>query len=1167
MNSNIIAPEVLRENCLKFFKNDELAVQVWMSKYALKNLIGEYLETSPQERFRAIASELARIDKKYKPHEFTEDNYYDYLSNGIIMPGGSGLFGIANPYSISSLGNCFVTSLNGEDSYGAILKIDEELVQIAKRRGGDGMDLSSLRPALAPVSNAAGSSTGAVSFVPRYSNSAREVAQNGRRGALMLSLSVNHPDIGPFIDIKLDKKTATGANLSVRVTDEFMHAVECNGTHVLRYPVDAHRDGVLGETNVIRRKVSAKDLWDKMMKAAWQSAEPGILFWDTIIKESPADCYPGFKTESTNPCVSGDTLILTRKGYIPISNLVGKSIEVWNGEKFSFVTPSITGRNQKMLLVKFSDGTELNCTPYHKFYTWDGYERDGNVIQKIAKDLLVEDKLEKYEFPILVRNSIGCSVRLDENLNTISINPFYALGLVAGDGTMKRGKPVLSLYGEKRHLLQYITYTGKKSENIAFNKITIKPILPSFIDTIKDPKLYVPTLDISIEDTLDWLAGVIDTDGSRNSLEGSVSISSTNREFLMNIKLNVLNSLGINGWVTDEKNGGIKEIRGVEYNTNKSYRLIISAFNVSKLISLGLKTHRVCLANILPNRDASRFIKVISIEETDYANEVYCFTEFDRHRGCFNGIVTGQCGEIPLSPYDSCRLLSVNLTHYVVNPFTPDAYLDMPGLRKAAEIATVMMDDIIDLELEKIDAIINKIITDKEEYETKRRELNLWKNIRASLVKGRRAGISVIGHGDMLAMLGMPYADDRSNVFCMDIQHFFALHCYEMSMLLAEQRGAFPVFNADLEKDNPFIKRLFFDETELELRMKSTGRRNIALLTIPPSGSLSILFGNQTSGIEPAFDIVYKRKRKVVDGEPGATFTDATGDKFIEYPVLHPGFKTWCDLNGYDTEYMSYETLLEIAKKSPYYKSTSATIDPIKKVEMQGLIQKYVDHSISITHNLPEDVSLGMVSKIYYTAWKVGCKGCTIYREGSRDGILNSGSSESKKGTFEYHDSPKRPRDLPCDIFYPTINGVGYIILVGLLDGKPFEVFALRGNGHQMGSKGILRKQKSKHYNLLTEDKTLLVDDIGTKFGPPEWNAITRLISWGLRHGGDITFAVDQLNESEGVITDVSKVLARTLKKYVKPTKKSSTCPECGGEMRNEGGCSTCHDCGWSKCS
>ena len=826
MNFNIITPEVLRENCLKFFKNDELTVQVWMSKYALKNLKGEYLESSPQERFRAIASELARIDKKYKPHEFTEDNYYDYLVNGIIMPGGSGLFGIANPYSISSLGNCFVTSLNNEDSYGAILKLDEELVQIAKRRGGDGMDLSSLRPALAPVSNAAGSSTGAVSFVPRYSNSAREVAQNGRRGALMLSLSVNHPDVGPFIDLKLDKKTATGANLSVRVTDEFMYAVECNGTHILRYPVDSPRDSVTGETNVIRRKVSAKDLWDKMMKAAWQSAEPGILFWDRIISESPADCYPGFKTESTNPC-----------------------------------------------------------------------------------------------------------------------------------------------------------------------------------------------------------------------------------------------------------------------------------------------------------------------------------------------------GEIPLSAYDSCRLLSVNLTHYVVNPFTPDAYLDMPGLRKAAEIATVMMDNVIDLELEKISAILNKIISDIEDYETKRRELNLWKKIKTSLEKGRRAGISAIGHGDMLAMLGMPYADDRSNIFCMDLQYFFALNCYATSMLLAEQRGAFPAFNAELEKNNPFLKRLFFKESELYNRMKTTGRRHIAMLTIPPSGSLSILFGNQTSGIEPAFDIVYKRKRKVVDGEPGATFTDLTGDKFIEYPVLHPGFKTWCTLNGYDTENASYEELLEIATKSPYYKSTSGTIDPLKKIEMQGLIQKYVDHSISITHNLPEDVSLGMVSKIYFAAWKAGCKGCTVYREGSRDGILNSGNSESKKSDFEYHDSPKRPRDLPCDIFYPTINGAGYIVLVGLFDSKPFEVFALKSTGHQMGFKGFLRKQKSKHYNLLAEDKTLLVDNIGITFDFPEWNAVTRLISWGLRHGGDITFAVDQLNKSEGVITDVSKVLARTLKKYVKPTKKDSICPECGGEMRNEGGCSTCHDCGWSKCS
>ena len=1146
MNSNTIAPEVLRENCLKFFKNDELAVQVWMSKYALRNTVGDYLEVSPQERFRAIASELARIDKKYKPHEFTEDNYYDYLSNRIIMPGGSGLFGIANPYSISSLGNCFVTSLNGEDSYGAILKIDEELVQIAKRRGGDGMDLSSLRPSLAPVSNAAGSSTGAVSFVPRFSNSAREVAQNGRRGALMLSLSVNHPDIGAFIDLKLDKKTATGANLSVRVTDEFMHAVECNGTHILRYPINAHRDNVVGESNIIRRKIQAKDLWDKMMKAAWQSAEPGILFWDKIISESPADCYPGFKTESTNPCQPGWAPLLTPSGLTTMDK-VNIGDQIWDGTTWTTIV----------------NKTFSGIKPVYKYQTSKSIFY-GTIEHKVI-DSRIKIEVGKAQNIDLLKGNVVSNF----NINTQDIMD----GLVFGAGSVHKASNDLvylciGINDQdyfKSEISSLITKPrpGLNSQKTAYEIKTT--IIPKEI-----PKTYyrkVPErFKSSTNKLIGFLRGLYSANGS--VCGNRITLKAASKFVVEDVQL-MLNSIGISSYITTNKPAKVKFSNGT-YICKQSYDLNITRDRALFISTIGFLQKYKCNKVKLDVNKSKPEVISCSIQSSEFiSNEKVYDVTVDNlsHTYWSGGCNVSNCGELPLSPYDSCRLLSVNLTHYVVNPFTPDAYLDMPGLRKATEIATYMMDNIIDLELEKIDLIINKIISDKEDYETKRHELNLWKNIRKNALNGRRAGISAIGHGDMLAMLGMPYANDRSNVFCMDLQYFFALNVYATSILLAEQRGAFPAFNSELEKDNPFLKRLFREEDELYYRMKTTGRRNIALLTIPPSGSLSILFGNQTSGIEPAFDIVYKRKRKVVDGEPGATFTDATGDKFIEYPVLHPGFKTWCTLNGYDTEYMSYETLLEIAKKSPYYKSTSATIDPLKKIEMQGLIQKYVDHSISVTHNLPEDVTLGIVSKIYFAAWKAGCKGCTIYREGSRDGILNSGSSESKKNIFEYRDAPKRPRDLPCDIFYPTINGSEYIILVGLYDGKPFEVFALRYTGHQLGSKGILRKQKSKHYNLLAEDKTLIVDNLGTQFGLPEWNAITRLISWGLRHGGDITFAVDQLNESEGFITDVSKVLARTLKKYVKLTNKKIVCPECGSEMRNEGGCATCYSCGFSKCS
>jgi ribonucleoside-diphosphate reductase alpha chain len=829
---NIIAPEVLKENCLKFFGGDELATQVWMSKYALKSLKGEFVESSVEVRYMSIALELARIDKKYKEHGLNVDDYYYYLVNRMITPAGSGLTGIANPFSLTSLGNCFVVSLNKEDSYGSILKLDEKFVQICKRRGGIGTDLSDLRPANTFVTNAAGTSTGAISFIPRLSNSLREVAQEGRRGAGMLSLSVNYPDIEKFIDLKLDPKVATGANLSVRVTDEFMQAVECEGQHILRYPVTIPREEVVGEDSKnIRRKVAAKDIWNKMMKAAWQCAEPGILFWDKIIKESPADCYQLFESQSVNPC-----------------------------------------------------------------------------------------------------------------------------------------------------------------------------------------------------------------------------------------------------------------------------------------------------------------------------------------------------GELPLSQNDSCRLLSVNLTSFVLNPFTKDAAFDFVSFLTATNVATIMMDDIIDLELEKIDLIIAKINADKESDATKATELQLWKDIKQSCELGRRAGISAIGYGDMLAMLNKPYATYESNLFCKDIQYQFALQCYKTSIELAKQRGAFPVFNYELEDKNPFLNRLFANNLREYSEMKFVGRRNIALLTIPPSGSLSILLDNQTSGIEPAFALVYKRKRKVTNSDLNITFIDATGDCFQEYNVLHPGFQSWMEINGYMWEGESYENLLAIGKLSPYASCTANEIDPLKKIELQGMLQQYIDHSISVTTNLPETVTVDEVSKIYMAAWKAGCKGCTVYRDGSRDGILTTTPTKIKS-EFEYKDSPKRPRDLPCDIFHPTIGGIRYVVLVGLYDNKPFEVFAFKNGQATLPlelTKGILRKQKSKHYNLLGEDKTLLIDNLGAQFGFPEWNSITRLLSWGLRHGGDVTFAAEQLNEAEGVVTDVSKVLARTLKKYVKPTRKlGQACPECGESMRMEGGCATCFnpECGYSKCS
>ena len=826
----IVKPEELQANCMKFFKNDALATQVWMSKYAKRNLAGDFVEASPEERLKEIAFEIYLAGCKYNDDfELTQQEIEDYLMSLTILPGGSGLYGIGNEYSVSTLGNCFVVSLNNEDSYGSILKVDEEIVQIAKRRGGIGVDISCLRPSGASVSNSAGSSTGAVSFVQRYSNTTREVAQSGRRGALMISISVNHPDIMDFINLKLDKTKATGANLSIRVTDEFMRAVEADGDFVLRYPVDIPAKPRYEVTNQaeVRRTVKARTIWDAMMKAAHDCAEPGILYWDTITRESPADCYPEFKTEGTNPC-----------------------------------------------------------------------------------------------------------------------------------------------------------------------------------------------------------------------------------------------------------------------------------------------------------------------------------------------------SEIPLSPYDSCRLLSVVLPKHVLNPYTPDATFDTQAFKKSAAAATIMMDNIIDLEIEKIDRIIAKIQSDPEMYETKRRELQLWKNIRRTTVNGRRAGISAIGYGDTLAMLGLKYGTDEANNFAETIQHVFARAVYCTDASLAITRGAFPAFNEYSFSQSEFIKRVLPEDVYESCRV--FGLRNIALLTEPPAGTLSIIAGNITSGIEPVFMPVYYRKRKTTKTDPNATFTDITGDKFIEYPVIHPGVLNWIRVAHPEIyiETLTKQRLSELISESPYAGCSANEIDPLSKIEFQGMLQQWIDHSISVTHNLPKDVSIKTVSDIYMAAWKSGCKGCTIYRDGSRDGILTSETTETTGKTHKYYNSIKRPKNVPCDILYPTINGKKFIIMVGFVDGVPFEVFARAKGDHDItNTTGILSRKKSGYYNLLDNDKKLLIDNVGQNLETPDWEVTTRLLSWGMRHGGDITYAVEQMQEAPGNIMDVTKVLARTLKKYANPTTKTRICPECGGEMKVEGGCSLCKDCGFSKCS
>ncbi len=832
--------EEVVEAATKYFNGDTLAAGVWANKYALKDSAGNLYEKTPDEMHRRIAREIARIEKKY-PNPLTEDELFEVLDHfKYIIPAGSPMAGIGNKHQISSLSNCFVIGNDGDsDSYGGIMKIDQEQVQLMKRRGGVGHDLTHIRPKGSPVNNTALTSTGVVPFMERYSNSTREVAQDGRRGALMLSIGVKHPDSEHFIDAKMEQGKVTGANISVKLDNEFMQAVKSGKPYVQQYPINSSQPK-------FKQEIDAKNLWNKIIHNAWSSAEPGILFWDTVIQESIPDCYAdlGFKTVSTNPC-----------------------------------------------------------------------------------------------------------------------------------------------------------------------------------------------------------------------------------------------------------------------------------------------------------------------------------------------------GEIPLCPYDSCRLLALNLYSYVENPFTEKAYFNGELFSKHAKIAHRMMDDIVDLEIEKIDAILAKIAADPESEEIKMTERRLWEKIREKSVQGRRTGIGITAEGDMLAALGLRYGSEEAIDFSVEVHKLLTLEVYRGSVNLAEERGAFPIYDANRETNNPFILRIKENAPHLYKKMVQVGRRNISMMTIAPTGSISICT-QTTSGIEPVFMVSYKRRKKVNpnDKNVNVSFVDEVGDAWEEYNVFHPKFETWLKTKGYDIEEVknkSEEELQQIIKKSPYYGATSADIDWVSKVKMQGKIQKWVDHSISVTVNIPESVSEDIVSQIYMTAWESGCKGMTIYREGSRSGVLVS-NTESKEIKFKETSAPTRPRILEADVLRFQNNYEKWIAVIGILDGRPYEVFTGKADDFYLPAhieKGWVIKNKIKgqpsRYDFQFEDKQgykITIEGLSRSFDKIYWN-YAKLISGLLRHGMPIPYVtnlVSKLNLEEDNINTWKNGVVRALKRYVEDGEKPAekTCPECGEDaLIFQDGCLTCSACGYSKCS
>lgn len=827
---------------IEYFKGDELAATVWINKYALKDSFGNLYEKNPDDMHRRIAKELARIDQKYSNPQ-SEEVFFNLLKNfTYIVPQGSPMAGIGNKFQISSLSNCFVIGhKNPADSYGGILRVDEEQVQLMKRRGGVGHDLSHLRPAGSPVNNSALTSTGVVSFMERYSNSTREVAQDGRRGALMLSISIKHPDAEKFIDAKLEAGKVTGANISVKIDHDFMRAV-VNGTpYIQQYPVDSPNPSIVKE-------IDAKALWDKIVYNAWKSAEPGILFWDTITNEAIPDCYAdlGFKTVSTNPC-----------------------------------------------------------------------------------------------------------------------------------------------------------------------------------------------------------------------------------------------------------------------------------------------------------------------------------------------------GEIPLCPYDSCRLLAINLYGYVENPFTPQAKFNIELFKNHVKYAQRMMDNIIDMELEKIDAIIEKIDADPENFEIKRVEKNLWEKIKEKAVEGRRTGIGITAEGDMLAAMGLRYGTDAATDFSEEVHKTLALEAYRASMEMAKERGPFKVFDPNRERNNPFLLRIKDEDEQLYNDIMNHGRRNISMLTIAPTGSTSIMT-QTTSGIEPLFLPMYKRRRKVNPNDAASkiSFVDEVGDSWEEYRVFHHKFITWLETNGHDTQQAqncSDEELQRIVEQSPYYKATANDVDWLKKVEMQGKIQKWVDHSISVTINLPESTNKELVSELYIKAWEVGCKGVTVYRDGSRSGVLISDKkSDAAQQSSSPYIPPRRPKELETDVVRFYNNKELWVAFVGMLDGHPYEIFTGKSDEDVLPvpksvTKGKIVKVKVdgiSRYDFQYIDKhgySNTFQGLSRMFDKEFWN-YARLISGILRHRMPIESVVNLISslsvDSESINTWKNGV-ERALKKYIPDgTKVSSgkTC-ECGSSnLMYQEGCLTCLDCGSSKC-
>jgi ribonucleotide reductase alpha subunit len=1136
--------EVL-ERTNAYFEGDELAPDVFM-KYALRDFNDNILEADPDQMHRRLAKEFARIESKY-PNPMSEDTIYDHLKGfKEIVPQGSPMSGIGNPYQLQSLSNCFVID-QPHDSYGGILFSDQEQVQIMKRRGGVGMDVSNIRPKGQTTSNAARTTDGIGVFMERFSNSTREVAQGGRRGALMLTIDCRHPEIETFIDIKRDLKKVTGANISIRFTDEFMQAVESGSDFTLRWPVES----AVADAQ-ITKLVNAKQVWDKFIDAAWTSAEPGALFWDTVVNQGVVDCYrdAGYKTISTNPCITGDSLIAVADGRnaVPIAQLAaeGKDVPVYSVDIMSGKTvvkmgrnPRLTGEKKEIWKLTLDDGSTMRATPDHRI---------------LLKDLTYK-KL--------------CDLQPGDSI--VPFNSFNSNGY------------------------RQICNTGEKLQGEGFRNRRQYRLIYEFLKGDVDAKTHAihhVNFD-SLNDSIDNLSVMLHED--HRELHASKMRGTSNPYHRMDSEWQekfASHPGEQNGRYSGFTNDQLIEIGQTIFRqqgqlTRKMWtehaRAVGAPLHLSNEFRFGKFSN---FKSVVINNH-----KVLSVELVGY-EDVFNITVDDNHNYFVitsgederfvesSGICVKNCGEIPLSPYDSCRLMVVNLTSFVNDPFTDAASFDFPRFDKAVHAAQRLMDDLVDLEVECVDRILEKIEKDPQPDHVKRIERDLWNKIREAGLNGRRTGLGITGLGDALAALNHRYGSDSSISMTELIYKHLAVGSHYSSLVLAKERGAFPVWDYEKEKNHTYLNEIMRATAEHRQdaadMWKTTGRRNIALTTTAPVGSVSCLT-RTTSGIEPAFLLSYKRRRKITQGDltSRVDYVDPLGDKWQEYTVYHHWFKKWMDVTGKTDP-----------KESPYWGGTANDIDWVKSVDIQAAAQKWIDHSISKTCNLPNSATRETVADVYMRAWKSGCKGFTVYRDGCRTGVLVSTDEPKKdKKTEDGRTIPKRAKSLPCDIHRVTVRSgdvsESWLVLVGLNDGKPYEVFCGIPSNIEIPKKyksAMLIKNGKKDgvatYNLqvpVGDDDHLTFKDVVTLFDNPTQGAFSRTISLALRHEVPLHYIVEQIQKDKtSDMFSFSKVIARVLKGYITDGTKSSEkgCPSCGNtDMIYQEGCLSCPSCSYSKCS